>query len=197
MAVVYMKKLEEEPQSYDSAFTLLTKGVNRKVQDWVLGRIQQNNMILEVGCGTGTLAKKVALKGNSVKAIDKNVRMIKHAIESYPNEKDVDLLYQIGSYENLDVENNSQDLILSTFMLSELGPFEQQIFLRNAWSALKPNGRLIIAAEFIPSGIWKIHFKLKRWWFKKKIRKLKLEGTHINENFLYFTNSIGFKILSE
>ena len=192
-----MKKLEEEPKSYDSEFTLLTKGVNQKVQDWVLGRIQQNNMILEVGCGTGLLAKKAALKGNSVKAIDKNIRMIKHAIDNYPTEKDVDLSYQIGSYENLEVENNSQDLILSTFMLSELRPFEQQIFLRKAWSALKTKGRLIIAAEFIPSGFWKIQFKLKRWWFKKKIRKLKLEGTHVNKYLLYFIDSIGFKVLSE
>jgi hypothetical protein len=36
MAVVYMKKLEEEPESYDEKFTSLTKGVNTEVKEWFL-----------------------------------------------------------------------------------------------------------------------------------------------------------------
>ncbi|GAG93209.1 unnamed protein product, partial [marine sediment metagenome] len=31
MAVAYMRKLEEEPETYDSKFTSLTKGVNVNV----------------------------------------------------------------------------------------------------------------------------------------------------------------------
>lgn len=197
MAVVYMKKLEEQPESYDSEFSTLTKGVNHKVQDWVLEKIKKKSIILDIGCGTGSLANQLALKGNIVKAIDKNLNMIKCAINNYPTEKEVDLLYQIGSYRNLGVANDSQDLIVSTFMLSELKPFEQQIFLRNVWKALKPDGRLIIAAEFIPSGFWRQYFKLKRWWFKRKVRKLRLEGTYLNKYFPKFLSPIGFKILSE
>jgi ubiquinone/menaquinone biosynthesis C-methylase UbiE len=197
MAVVYMKKLEEVPNSYDSEFTSLTKGVNNKVQEWILEKIQENSIILDIGCGTGTLAKKAALKGNIVKAIDNNLNMIKYAMDNYPTEKELELLYQVGSYRDLEVENSSQDLILSTFMLSELKPFEQQIFLRNVWRALKLDGRLIIAAEFVPSGFWKIQFSLKRWWYKKRLRKLRLGSTYTNNYFLSFLSSIGFKILTE
>jgi ubiquinone/menaquinone biosynthesis C-methylase UbiE len=197
MAVVYMKKLEEVPKSYDSEFTSLTKGVNNKVQEWILEKVQINSNILDIGCGTGTLAKKAALKGNFVKAVDKNLNMIKYAMDNYPTEKEVELFYQVGSYKDLEVDNNSQDLILSTFMLSELKPLEQQIFLRNVWRALKPDGRLIIAAEFVPSGFWKIQFRLKRWWYKKKLRKLRLGGTYTNNYFLSFLSSIGFKILTK
>ncbi len=192
-----MKKLEEEPETYDSKFTTLTKGVNIDVQSWILEKLNTKQSILDIGCGPGTLAKKLALMGNKVKAIDTNFNMIKYAIDNYPTEKEVDLLYQIGSFENLQDESELYDTVVSTFMLSELNQIEQQIFLRTVWKLIKPNGRLIIGAEFIPSGLWKISFKLKRWWFKKKIHRLRLRGTHIVNHFLEYLNPIGFEIMSE
>ena len=194
MAVVYMRKLEEEPETYDSKFSELTKGINIKVREWIMEQLNSSESILEVGCGTGTLAAKMALKGNNVIAIDKNFQMINFAMQNYPSEKEVNLLYQIGSFENLSVQDHSQDVIVSTFMLSELRPLEQQVFLRNTWNALKPGGRLLLAAEFVPSGFWKIVFKMKRWWYKKKLRRLRLKPTHILEWFFKYIEPIGFKI---
>ena len=194
MAVVYMRKLEEEPETYDSKFTELTKGINIKVQEWIMEQINSSESVLEVGCGTGTLAAKIALKGNSVIAIDKNFQMINHAMQNYPSEKEVNLLYQIGSFENFPVQNRSQDVVISTFMLSELRPLEQQIFLRNAWNVLKPNGRLLLAAEFVPSGFWKVIFKIKKWWYKKKVRRLRLKTTHILKWFFNYIEPINFNI---
>ncbi len=192
-----MRRLELEPETYESKFTALTKGVNIKVHDWVLERIKPQVTILEVGCGTGTLATKMALKGNDVLAIDKNLQMINTAMKNYPSEVDIKLLYQIGSITELPAEESSKDVIVSTFMLSELRPFEQQIFLRNAWRALKPNGRIILAAEFIPSGFWKLWFNIKRWWYKKKLRRLRLESTFIVKWFFRYLEPIGFKIVAE
>ncbi len=189
-----MRKLEEEPETYDSKFTALTKGVNLEVQEWILDRIQESHSILEVGCGTGALASKMALKGNNVVAIDKNIQMINYAMQSYPSEANVSLLYQIETLTEFPVEKNSKDLIVSTFMLSELRPLEQQIFLREAWKALKPNGRLIVAAEFVPSGFWKLIFNIKRWWFKKKLRRLRLKSTFLVKWFFKYIEPIGFKI---
>ena len=195
MAVVYMRKLEQEPDSYDSKFTALTKGVNLSVREWVLDKIGTSKSILEVGCGTGSLASQMALKGNNVTAIDINFKMINHAMQNYPSDlKEGTLLYQTGSFSNMPVEANSQDLVISTFMLSELRPFEQQIFLRNVWKVLKPNGKLIIAAEFVPSGFWKMIFKIKRWRYKKKLRRLKLRSTFLLKWFFTYIEPIGFKI---
>jgi ubiquinone/menaquinone biosynthesis C-methylase UbiE len=189
-----MRKLEQEPETYDEKFTALTKGVNNKVNDWILEQIGAFKSILEVGCGTGTLAAKIALKDNNVLAIDKNFQMINIAMKNYPSGKDVNLIYQIGSISELPADKNSKDVIVSTFMLSELGPFEQQIFLRNSWKALKPKGKLIIAGEFIPSGFWKSIFKLKRWWYKKKLRRLRLPSTSLVKWFFGYIEPIGFKI---
>ncbi|MFX1315766.1 MAG: methyltransferase domain-containing protein [Promethearchaeota archaeon] len=198
MAVVYMRKLEQEPEYYDSEFTALTKGVNLEVREWVLNHINSSQSILEIGCGTGTLASKMALKGNKVIAIDKNFQMINYAMQNYPNELiSENLLYQIGSFTDLKIKSSSQDIVVSTFMLSELRPFEQQIFLRNIWNVLKPNGRLIIAAEFIPSGFWKLPFKLKRWWYKKKLRRLQLRSTFLVKWFFNYIEPIGFNIITQ
>jgi len=192
-----MRKLELEPETYDSKFTALTKGVNVKVKDWALERLGTTESILEVGCGTGSLAARMALKGNDVIAIDSNIRMINIAMKNYPTEKDVKLLYQLGSINDLPADNESKDKIISTFMLSELRPLEQQIFLRNVWKALKPNGHLIIAAEFIPSGFWKLPFKLKRWRYKKKLRRLRINSTFVVKDFFNYFEPIGFKIVAE
>ncbi|MFX1345854.1 MAG: methyltransferase domain-containing protein [Promethearchaeota archaeon] len=197
MAVTFMRKLELEPDTYEEKFTVLTKGVNVEVKNWVLERIGTSKSILEIGCGTGTLAAKMALNGNDVIAIDKNLQMINTAMKNYPSEKDLKLIYQIGSIRELPADENSKDMLVSTFMLSELRPFEQQIFLRNAWKVLKPGGKLIIAAEFIPSGFWKIIFKLKRWWYKKKLRRLRLPSTSLVRWFFNYIEPIGFRISAE
>ena len=197
IAVTFMKKLEQEPESYDEKFTVLTKGVNIKVKNWILERLGNSNSILEVGCGTGALAAKIALKGNDILAIDKNVQMINNAMKNYPSEKDVKLIYQIGTIRELPADEISKDFIVSTFMLSELGPFEQQIFLRSAWKILKPGGKLIIGAEFVPSGFWKIIFKIKRWWYKKKLRIQRIPSTSLVKWFFSYIQPIGFKISAE
>jgi len=189
-----MRKLEEEPETYDSKFTALTKGINLKVQDWILEHINTEESIVDVGCGTGNFAARMALKGSDVLAFDKNFQMINVAMKNYPQEQNVKLLYQIGSFSDWPVENSSKEVIVSTFMLSELRPLEQQIFLRNAWKALKPNGRLIIAAEFKPSGFWKLFFKIKRWWYKKKVRSRKLKKTKLLNWFFKYIEPIGFEI---
>jgi len=197
MAVVYMRKLEEEPETYDSKFTTLTKGVNLEIHDWILNNIQSDKSVLEIGCGTGNLASELALKGNDVVAIDKNLQMINFAMKNYPEKQNLQLVYQIGSFSDYEVPVGSKDIIVSKFMLSELRPFEQQLFLRFAWNSLKPNGRLIVAAEFLPSGFWKLPFKIKRWRYKKKLRRLRLRSTFLVKWFFNYLNPIGFKMNSQ
>lgn len=194
MAVTYMQRLEFEPNSYDENFSQLTKGINEKVQEWILEKIDSSESILEIGCGTGTLANKMVMKGNYVTAIDINPEMISHANNKYPSNSSVKLKFRVDSFENIDSIANSEDVIVSTFLLSELRPFEQQEFLRKAWKRLKPNGRLLIAAEFIPSGLWKMIFFLKRCWYKKKLKKLQLKGTTPLKWFFNYIEPLGFKI---
>ena len=168
-----MKRLEEEPDTYDDTFTNLTKGINLEVFEWVIENLEdKDTSILEVGCGTGKLSANIAKSKRNVIAIDQNIDMINIAMSKYPTDIEGTLLYQLGSFKSLPVEDKTQDVIISTFMLSELRPLEQQILLRNAWKALKNEGKLIIAAEFVPLGIWRLSFNVKRWIYRRKLRRL-------------------------
>ena len=192
-----MRKLELEPDSYDEKFTVLTKGANTKVKDWILGQIGTSKEILEVGCGSGALAAQIALNGNDVLAIDKNAQMVKSARKNYLSKDNMKLAYQIGTITDFPIDEGTKDAVVTTFMLSELRTFEQQIFLRNVWKVLKSDGRIFIAAEFVPSGFWKLIFKIKRWWYKKKLRRLRLPSTSIVKWFYQYIEPLGFKMVAE
>ncbi len=192
-----MQRLELEPQTYDIKFSELTGGINDKVQEWVLSKVRSTDLILELGCGTGKLAKKIALKGKEIIAVDKNPKMINHALENYSPDSHSNLTYKIGSYQEKDIIPQPKDLIVSTFMISELRPFEQQEFLKYAWNHLKKDGRLLIADEFIPTGFWKLIFSLKRWYYKKKLRRLQLKGTQVLKWFFNYLEPLGFEIIDQ
>ncbi len=197
MAVIYMRKLEAEPTTYEFQFTKLTKGVNLQVYDWILSQIGASDTILEVGCGPGTLSLKMAHQARSVTAIDKNPQMIALAREKITSELTSKLSFEEGSAIKLERTASSYDIIVSTFLLFELRPFEQQIFLRNAWNLLKPGGKLIFADEFIPKGFWRLGFFVKRWWYKRKLKRHRTGLTHPLKWFANYIEPLGFKIVSE
>nr|MDO8109283.1 methyltransferase domain-containing protein [Candidatus Sigynarchaeota archaeon] len=199
MSVVFMKKLEKEPATYEQGFTALTGGVNTKVQDWVLSHLPKSSEVLEFGPGPGTLAIKMAQQGHVVTAIEKDLAMLKQARANRDIVQDtsVQVNFQWGEIMSLDPGRFKYDAVVSTFVLSELRPLEQQVFLRKAWMGLKVGGTLLIADEFVPRGAWKAGFKLKRWWYKRKMRRLASGITHPLEWFAKYPAAIGFKLISE
>jgi ubiquinone/menaquinone biosynthesis C-methylase UbiE len=194
-----MKKLEMEPNSYETEFTKLTKGINLEAKEWILNKVESDDTILEIGCGPGILAKKLAQKSSKVIAIDQNHSMINEAKTNLPDEIQNKVSFFTGNAVSFDQsipdKNIVFDKIISTFMLSELRPLEQQIFLREAWKKLKPEGKLIIAAEFEPSGISKLPFLIKRWWYKKKLRKISSGITNPLRWFHKYPEAIGYKLI--
>lgn len=194
MSIAYMLALEAEPNTYEKYFTTLTKGVNKKIQNWILDKITPDLKTLEVGCGPGFLARKIAEKGGSITAFDAKLEMVMFALKSIDPQIHKNIKFLLGSAIKFPEDLGEFDIIISTFMLSELRPFEQQIFLRNAWNHLKSNGTLIIADEFVPTGVSKISFKLKRLWYKRKLKRVKSDITHPLKWFLKYLEPIGFKI---
>lgn len=198
LAITYMKKLEEIPETYDALFSSLTKTVSDDVKRWIQNNVKPMSTILEVGCGPGKLAFHLAKSGHSVLAIDQNPGMIRYAREKYGMHTNLNLVYHISSavgfLEDPFVNQAQFDYVISTFMLSELRPLEQQIFLRNAWQMLKPGGKLFLAAEFVPKGLARIPFQLKRSYYKKKM-KGKFTTAPL-KNFYEYLEPIGFKLIN-
>lgn len=197
-SVVFMKKLEQEPATYEQGFTVLTSGINLKVQEWILYSLPPKSSVLEIGPGPGTLSMKMARCGHDVTAIEKNLAMLKQARKNRDAiEEPLQLNFEWGEVMTMEVKKGVHDVVVSTFMLSELRPFEQQVFLRKAWIALKPGGKLLIADEFVPRGTWKLGFAARRWWYKRKTRRLASGLTHPLAWFLNYPAKIGFKLLSK
>ena len=48
--------------------------------------------------------------------------------------------------------------------------------------------------KFVPNGFWKLIFKIKRWRYKKKLRRLKLRRTFLLKWFFNYIEQIRFKI---
>ncbi len=197
MSVVFMKKLEQEPATYEQGFTALTGGINKRVQDWILGQLRPSSHVLEIGPGPGTLSILMAQQGHVVTAIEQNLGMLKQARVNQDKMKALPVKFEWGDVMGFEPKAGESDAVVSTFVLSELRPLEQQVYLRKVWLALKPGGKLFIADEFVPRGPWKAGFSARRWWYKRKAKRLRTGLTHPLEWFSRYPAAIGFKPAGE
>jgi len=120
------------------------QGLRQRTID--LAQLQPGEAVLDVGCGTGTLALQAyALVGAAgrVCGIDPGPRQIdraraKAARRSFP----IDL--QVGVIEQLAFPDQSFDVVLSTFMMHHLPDDLKRLGLAEMARVLKPGGRLVI-----------------------------------------------------
>ena len=107
--------------------------------------------MLDVGCGTGTLALEVARRAGRagrVVGVDPSTEQIARA-RSKAARHNVPIDFQIGVIEQLPFPDQTFDVVLSTLMMHHLpAPLKRQGLAEIA-RVLKPGGRLIIA-DFKP-----------------------------------------------
>ncbi|MFQ5996389.1 MAG: corrinoid protein-associated methyltransferase CpaM [Dehalococcoidales bacterium] len=156
---VFMKILESAPQRYDTGINILSLGQSRKIQQQIVGNyINAGDKVLEIGCGTGTLAVSCAEKGASVVAFDVSPQMLTIAKQKV---RERNLTDKVQLLEMSAVEMDSAfadetfDKIVSTLVFSEFYPDEQKFVLRQAYRILRPGGLIIIADEVKPDSFWK------------------------------------------
>lgn len=116
-----------------------------------LARIQPGDKVLDVGCGTGTLALEVARRtgrAGHVTGIDPSTEQIARA-RSKAARHNVPIDFQIGVIEHLPFPDQTFDVVLSTLMMHHLPASLKRQGLAGIARVLKPGGRLIIA-DFKP-----------------------------------------------
>lgn len=121
------------------------RALRRRTLD--LARLQPGDVVLDVGCGTGTLALDVAQRVGSaghVAGIDPSAQQISHARAKAARRR-LPIEFQNGVIEQLPFPEQTFDVVLSTLMMHHLpAPLKRQGLAEIA-RVLKPGGRLIIA----------------------------------------------------
>lgn len=168
MSLIYMKVLEEDPETYDQEFEKLLSQAPAFYSCIIKELKNKSGKILEIGSGTGSLSKQLSKMGFEVIAIDISQPMVEYAKNILDKEK-LTIDYHCGDfldYNEYQKLNSSgpYDFIISTFTLSEFTPLRQNLFLKQVKSLLKKGGSFYIAAEVYPtSKVKRMKFSLKRF----------------------------------
>jgi demethylmenaquinone methyltransferase/2-methoxy-6-polyprenyl-1,4-benzoquinol methylase len=155
---VYMKILESQPERYDRGIALLSLGAaDRCKKQLVEENVRPGFRVLEIGCGTGTMAILAGRAGAEVLAFDVSGPMLEVARRKIDASGLADRIRLeergISGMEKLAEERF--DLVMSTLVFSELSLDEMSYALRHAYRILKTGGRLAIADEARPRGLAK------------------------------------------
>jgi ubiquinone/menaquinone biosynthesis C-methylase UbiE len=136
---------------YDLMVWLLTLGRERPFRERLveLARLQPGESVLDVGCGTGTLAiaakRRVGPTG-IVHGIDASPEMIARASRK-AKKAGVDVTFRTAIVEALPFPDRHLDVVLSTLMLHHLPRPTREQSAREIRRVLKPGGR-VLAVDF-------------------------------------------------
>lgn len=132
---------------YDLLLWLLTLGRERPFRERALGlaHLSAGESVLDVGCGTGTLAiaakRQVGQKGH-VCGVDASPEMIKRAGRK-ASKAGVEVDFRNALVESLPFRDGQFDVVLSTLMLHHLPGKLRSRCAAEVRRVLKPGGRLL------------------------------------------------------
>jgi ubiquinone/menaquinone biosynthesis C-methylase UbiE len=129
-------------------FVLSGKGKEQTFRQMIvdLAQIQAGEAVLDVGCGTGTLAivaKKRVGEIGRVYGIDPSAQLLAGARRKAARAR-LPIDFQQEGIERMPFPNQSFDLVLSTFMMHHLSDDLKRQGLSEIARVLKPQGRLLV-----------------------------------------------------
>jgi ubiquinone/menaquinone biosynthesis C-methylase UbiE len=148
-----MRILESAPHRYELGMRWLTLGRIDRAYDALAGEIDRGEQVLELGCGTGALTRRVARRGASVKGLDVNPEMLAVARTRLDAERLTGRVTLVeAGVADLDEEpDESYDVVVAGLCLSELSADELAYGLGEVTRILRPGGRLLVADEIRPA----------------------------------------------
>jgi len=140
---------------YDLLVWLFTLGRERAFREKMLrlARLQPGEVVLDVGCGTGTLASLAARQvgpTGTAYGIDASPEMIARATRKARRQDDR-VIFKVGAAQELPFPDAQIDVVLTTLMLHHLPRPSRQQLAHEMRRVLKPGGR-VLAIDFGEGG---------------------------------------------
>ena len=140
---------------YDLWMRIITGGRDAQIRKAALDHIQPGDRVLDVGCGTGSLAVLAAKKGAKVTALDISPHMLALARRK-ADEHGVEVSFLEGQAHPSDSERGMEvegpfDVVAATFTLSEICSDEAEWVVFEMASRLEMGGKMILADESSPT----------------------------------------------
>jgi len=163
MTTVFMQFLEQRPRLYARGMAWLTFGGAPALWEALTAWAAPGQRVLDLGCGPGVIAVRLAQMGAEVVAVDASPAMLQLAAERASRAgvqdrltlRQADLTHLARAWDG----EGGFDLIVLSLTLSELPPEEQGRLLRACRRWLPPGGRLLLADEVPPEG-----GLARAWW---------------------------------
>lgn len=153
----WMKFVETAPERYDKSMEVMTGGLLSKIKNDIARQIPKGSNVLDIGCGTATLAIQLAKEGVIVTGLDCSLQMLEIAKQNIMRShcKDITLVNESVTQLGLVFKENTFDYIVSTVALGEF-PKEYLTFIfQECLKILKPGGHIIVADEVWPRKTWR------------------------------------------
>jgi len=159
MSYIYMKSLEKKAEKYDKGIKILTLGRLPKIKQYIVDNyLKKDEILLDVGMGTGTFAILCAKKGLNVVGIDSSEKMLDIARKNIEKE-DLNKTIEIVKMPVIELDekfaDNSFDKVTLILVFSELYFKEQEFCLNQIFRILKENGEFILIDEVKPKIFWR------------------------------------------
>jgi ubiquinone/menaquinone biosynthesis C-methylase UbiE len=136
------------PHLYDLIVKVVSLGREPRFRREIVGVVapQAGERVLDVGCGTGTLALALARavgENGRVYGIDPAAAMVTRA-RTKAEKAGVAAEFKVGAIESLDFPDESLDVVVSTLVWHHLTSRLQGVGLQEIHRVLVPGGRLVI-----------------------------------------------------
>lgn len=197
---VFMKVLESTPARYDRGIRILSRGridaIYQRLAEIVAS---PGARVLDIGCGTGAVARACAERGAEVAGIDANTGMLEIArSRPVPAPGRVEWI-ELNAMEIEDrFPERSFDAVVSCLAFSEMSPDERAYVLRIAHTRLRAGGLLAIADEVQPAApsrrLW---HRVTRWPLAALTYAITQTTTHPVVGLVEAIRAAGFEDITE
>ena len=153
----WMKFVEVAPGRYDWAVAVMTGGRLDRVKDRIASAIGPGDRVLDLGCGTGTLAVRCLANGAFVTGLDSSAYMLQQAVTNATArglEQRLTVVRDSVTQLRKHFDPGSFDVVTSTMALGEFPREYLDHIFNDCKRLLAPGGRLLIADEIWPETFW-------------------------------------------